>query len=323
MLLPQLVRRDDVSLVEVVTNTALSAANAVKKFGFARSSTDSGALFVADDIDALVIGTRHATHAELVCAALRAGKAVFVEKPLAITREALLEVLRTIEETGNDRLMVGFNRRFSPFLNQLKDEWGKRAGPHVIQYRVNAGPLERGSWYSQRATEGSRFVGEGGHFIDTASWWLEADPVQVVAAATFADQDNLTATLSYPDGSLASISYLTDGEPRLPKERIEIFGEGKAACFENFSEFVLWQSGRSTKKRVRSLDKGQKAELDAFISAVRTGNSMPIGVESLLATTSATMAAQESIAANGPIIVSAGLDSAVREIGSAVVARSI
>jgi predicted dehydrogenase len=147
--------------------------------------------------------------------------------------------------------------------------------------------------------------------------------VQVVAAATLGDQDNLTATLSYPDGSLASISYLTDGDPRLPKERIEIFGEGKAACFENFSEFVLWQSGRSTKKRVRSLDKGQKAELDAFISAVRTGNSMPIGVESLLATTSATMAAQESIAANGPIIVSAGLDSAVREIGSAVVARSI
>jgi predicted dehydrogenase len=198
MLLPHLTRRDDVALVEVVTNTALSAANAAKKFGFARSATDSAGLMAAADIDVLLIGTRHATHAELVCAALRAGKAVFVEKPLAITREGLSKVLRAINETGNDRLMVGFNRRFSPLLNQLKDEWGKRVGPHVIQYRINAGPLEKGSWYSQSATEGSRFVGEGGHFIDTVSWWLEGDPLQVAAAATAGDQDNLVATLNFP-----------------------------------------------------------------------------------------------------------------------------
>jgi predicted dehydrogenase len=191
----------------------------------------------------------------------------------------------------------------------------------VIQYRINAGSLEKGSWYSQTATEGSRFVGEGGHFIDTVNWWLEADPLQVVAAATVGDQDNLIATLSYPDGSLATISYMTDGDPRLAKERIEIFGEGKVACFENFSEFVLWQNGRSTKKRVRSLDKGQKAELEAFISAVKTGASMPIKLESLLATTSATLAVQESIAANKPVILRADLKFAVeREIGNAAAA---
>jgi predicted dehydrogenase/threonine dehydrogenase-like Zn-dependent dehydrogenase len=323
MLLPHLNRRDDVALVEVVTNTALSAANAAKKFGFARSATDSTGLMAAADIDALLIGTRHATHAELVCAALLAGKAVFVEKPLAITREGLSQVLRTIDETGNDRLMVGFNRRFSPLLEQLKSEWGRRVGPHVIQYRINAGPLEKGSWYSQTATEGSRFVGEGGHFVDTVSWWLEDDPLQVAAAATAGDQDNLVATLNFPDGSLASISYLTDGDPRLPKERIEIFGEGKVACFENFSEFVLWQNGRSTTKRVRSLDKGQQGELDAFISAIRTGTSMPINLDSLLATTSATIAAQESIAANKPIILRADQKPAAeREIGSTVVAET-
>jgi hypothetical protein len=116
---------------------------------------------------------------------------------------------------------------------------------------------------------------------------------------------------------------LTDGDQRLPKERIEIFGEGKVACFENFSEFVLWQNGRSTRKRVRSLDKGQKGELDAFISAVRTGASMPIKLESLLATTSATIAAQESIAANKPIILGADPKPVTeREIGSTVVAET-
>jgi predicted dehydrogenase len=218
--------------------------------------------------------------------------------------------------------MVGFNRRFSPLLNQMKAEWGKRVGPHVIQYRINAGPLEKGSWYLQTTTDGSRFVGEGGHFIDTASWWLEADPLQVSAAATVDDQDNLSATLSYPDGSLATISYLTDGDIRVPKERIEIFGEGKSVCFDNFSQFVLWQRGSSTTKRLRTLDKGQKAELDAFISAVKTGNRMPISIESLLATTSATIAVQESIIANLPIALGNGLSSAsVREVGSSVAAE--
>ncbi|MCC6948873.1 MAG: bi-domain-containing oxidoreductase [Bradyrhizobiaceae bacterium] len=317
MLLPHLVRRNDVALMEVVTNTALSAANAVRKFGFARSATDSTGLMTADDIDALLIGTRHATHAELVCAALRAGKAVFVEKPLAITRESLSQIVRTIEETGNDRLMVGFNRRFSPLLSQLKQEWERRIGPHMIHYRINAGPLEKGSWYLQSSTEGSRFVGEGGHFIDTVSWWLEADPLQVTAAATVGDQDNLSAIFRYPDGSLATISYLTDGDARLPKERIEIFGEGKVACFDNFSQFVLWQNGRSMTRRARTLDKGQQGELDAFISAVKGGDRMPVNVESLLTTTAATIAVQESVAANMPISLASAGHAGAREFKAA------
>jgi len=317
MLLPHLAADPDVTLVEVVTNTSLSSANAVKKFGFARSSTEWKELLLADDIDAVLVGTRHATHAQLVCAALRAGKAVFVEKPLAISRESLLEIMRTIEKTGNDRLMVGFNRRFSPLLTQLKIEWGKHVGRHVIHYRINAGPLDKGSWYLQSSTEGSRFAGEGGHFIDTVSWWLGADPVQVAAAATIGDSDNLCATLTYPDGSLATISYLTEGTAQFPKERIEIFGEGKVACFENFNRFELWQTAHSTTRRGRGADKGQKAELRAFVSAVKTGSVMPIDLGSLLATTGATLAAQESVSKNVPIALDWYLSSHETEIGAA------
>ena len=319
MLLPHLAASRDVALVEVVTNTSLSAANAVKKFGFARSATDSFDLLAANDIDALLICTRHATHAELVCAALRTGKAVFVEKPLAITRESLAEIIRTIEETGNDRLMIGFNRRFSPLLVQMKSEWGKRVGCHAIHYRINAGPIDKGSWYLQTATEGSRFVGEGGHFIDTLNWWFGANPVQLTAVATIGNPDNLSTTLSYPDGSIATISYLTDGDIRVPKERIEIFGEGRVACFDNFSKFELWQQGRSTEKSARSVDKGQKAELEAFVSAVKSGTPMPISIDSLLVTTLATMAVQESIAVNAPIILDANLwlaDASGSKIGT-------
>ena len=302
MLLPHLVADPDVELIEVVTNTALSAANAAKKFGFLRSATDQTELLAAGDIDVILIATRHASHAALVCAALRAGKAVFVEKPLAITRESLAEVVRTVEETGNDRLMVGLNRRFSPLLSRLKREWGKRTGRHTLQYRVNAGSLEKGSWYLQ-ADEGSRFAGEGAHFIDTVSWWLGADPTQIVAAATFGNPDNLTATLLYPDGSLATISYLTEGDPNAPKERIEIFGDGKVACFDNFQRFELWSGGRATRRRVWRLDKGQKAELKAFIAATKTGGNMPINFSSLATTTAVTLAAQESISANRPIAI--------------------
>jgi predicted dehydrogenase len=291
-----------------VTNTALSAANAAKKFGFARSATESAGLLAAEDIDAVLIGTRHATHAELVCAALRADKAVFVEKPLAITREQLARIVRTIEETGNDRLMVGFNRRFSPLLEQMKAEWGTRLGPHSIHYRINAGPLEKGSWYLQSATEGTRFAGEGGHFIDTVSWWLEADPVQITAAATTGDKDNLSAIVNYADGSVATISYLTDGDPRVPKEHIEIFGEAKVAFFDNFSQFTLWQNGRSNTQRSRTLDKGQSAELDAFVTALKRAGRMPIGLRSLLLTTQATLGAQESMVANAPVSLAANAE---------------
>jgi predicted dehydrogenase len=275
-------------------------------------------MLAADDIDAVVIATRHASHAQLVCAALRAGKPVFVEKPLAITRESLAEIVRAVEEVGNDRLMVGFNRRFSPILTRMKEEWGAHVARQIIQYRVNAGPLEKGSWYSQTASEGSRFVGEGGHFIDTVSWWLGMDPLQISAAATNGDQDNLVATISYPDGSIATIVYSTEGDPRVGKERIEVLGDHKIALLDNFGRFELWRGGRSTTWRDRSIDKGQKGQLKAFVAALKLGQPMPVSFASLLATTLATLAVQESIATNGPIALDQNFQWHVSSLDSAM-----
>jgi predicted dehydrogenase/threonine dehydrogenase-like Zn-dependent dehydrogenase len=307
MLLPQLAADAEVSLIEVVTNTALSSANAARKFGFARASTDVAALFGAEDIDAVLIATRHASHSALVCAAIRAGKAVFVEKPLAISREGLSDIIRTVGTTGTDRVMVGFGRRFAPLSTRLKGEWGRRAGPHIVNYRINAGPLEDGSWYSRTDTEGSRAIGEAGHFIDTVSWWLDADPVEVFAVATPGNPDNLCATLRYPDGSLATIGYLTEGDPRFPKEALEIFGDAKAASFDNFCRFELWSRGRRTRRR-GWLDKGQRNLLTSFTAAVRTGAPMPIAFGSLVATTAATLALQESAGTKKPVSIADYLD---------------
>jgi len=193
--------------------------------------------------------------------------------------------------------MVGFNRRFSQLLNNLKDAWGPRSGPVTLRYTVNAGQLEKGSWYARTDSEGPRFIGEGCHFIDTISWWLGEDPIQIFAAATPQDPDNLLVTMIYADGSIGEISYLTGGDSRYPKEVLEVFGDGKVARLHNFERAELWRGGkRRSFRSARGIDKGQKEELGAFIGAVKEGGAMPIPRDSIIATTACTFAAVRSSA---------------------------
>lgn len=303
MLLPHLAQRDSVALSAVVTTTALSAANAKRKFGFAEATTDLDTVLGDKSIDAVFVVTRHSSHAELTRRALLAGKAVFVEKPLALTEDDLAGVLAAVEESGNDRLQVGFNRRFAPLLREARQRFGARSGPASLRYLVNAGRLEHGSWYLRQGTEGSRFAGEGGHFIDTASWLLGADPVSVYAVATSGNQD-LQAVLRYPDGSTATISYVTTGPASLPKETLDLVADGKALRLDDFVRAAVydgrhkrWVGSRLPKAR----DKGQNAELAAFVKAVRTGGPMPVPLESLVTTTTATLAVQAGLAAGAPV----------------------
>ncbi|MGW7088273.1 bi-domain-containing oxidoreductase [Streptomyces sp. NPDC054871] len=303
MLLPHLAQRDGVELSTVVTTTALSAANAQRKFGFADATTDLDAVLGDKSIDAVFVVTRHSSHAELTRRALLAGKAVFVEKPLALTEDDLAGVLAAVEESGNDRLQVGFNRRFAPLLQEARKRFGTRSGPANLRYLVNAGRLQHGSWYLQQGTEGSRFAGEGGHFIDTASWLLDADPESVYAVAASGNED-LQVVLRYPDGSTATISYVTTGPAGFPKETLDLVADGRALRLDDFVRASVydgrgkrWVSSRLPKAR----DKGQHAELAAFIKAVRSGGPMPVPLESLVATTAATLAVRTGLAGGVPV----------------------
>ncbi|MEU2155860.1 bi-domain-containing oxidoreductase [Streptomyces sp. NPDC019396] len=301
MLLPHLAQRDGVELSTVVTTTALSAANAKRKFGFAEATTDLDAVLGDKSIDAVFVVTRHSSHAELTRRALLAGKTVFVEKPLALTGDELSGVLAAVEESGNDRLQVGFNRRFAPLLREARRRFGARTGPASIRYLVNAGRLQHGSWYLQQGTEGSRFAGEGGHFIDTASWLLEADPVSVYAIATPGNED-LQVVLRYPDGSTATVSYVTTGPAGFPKETLDLVADGRALRLDDFVRASVYGRKRWVSSRLpKARDKGQSAELAAFVKAVRTGGPMPVPLESLVATTSATLAVQASLVAGAPV----------------------
>ncbi|MFC8421231.1 bi-domain-containing oxidoreductase [Streptomyces sp. NPDC057236] len=306
MLLPHLARRDGVELSTVVTTTALSGANAQRKFGFTAATTDLDAVLGDESVDAVFVVTRHSSHAELTRKALLAGKAVFVEKPLALTEDELAGVLAAVEESGNDRLQVGFNRRFAPLLQEARKRFGARTGPASLRYLVNAGRLDHGSWYLRQDTEGSRFAGEGGHFIDTASWLLEADPVSVYAVAPSGNED-LQVVLRYPDGSTATISYVTTGSSGFPKETLDLIADGKVLRLDDFVRAsVFADSGAGRKRWVSSRlpkarDKGQNAELAAFVKAVRTGGPMPVPLESLVATTAATLAVQAGLAGGAPV----------------------
>ncbi len=295
MLLPHLSGRQDVQLAQVATKRSLSAVNAQRKFGFSATCTDPEAVLQDDTLDAVFIVTRHSSHADLVCRALEANKAVFVEKPLALTDEQLDRVLQTVDATGNDRLMVGFNRRFAPMLAEMRSRFGSTSEATVARYLVNAGSLAADSWYGNEGLEGSRFVGEGGHFIDTLSWWIGADPTEVTGMAG-RDSRDLHVVLRYANGSLATVTYVTTGHTRFPKETFEASSGGRSARLDNFKRGTVWAGRRRRSSRAFGApDKGQRAEIEAFLKAVRTGDPMPISLSSLAATTRATLAATASL----------------------------
>ncbi|HEY6798032.1 MAG TPA: bi-domain-containing oxidoreductase, partial [Kineosporiaceae bacterium] len=301
MLLPHLQGDPGVELVSVATTTSLSGVNAQRKFGFAAATTDADTVLDDDSLDAVVVVTRHHSHARFVCQALERGRAVFVEKPLAVTDAQLEEILDTVHRTGNGRLMVGFNRRFAPLFTELRERLGPLHGPVQARYLVNAGRLGQGSWYLNAEQEGSRFVGEGGHFIDTVSALLGQAPDEVYAAG--AQGGALHATLRYPDGSSAVISYLTDGSPRFPKETLDVTAAGRTGRLDNFQRVTVWPAhGRAVGKRsLTGLDKGQREQLRRFVGAVRTGGPMPIPLDLLVATTRATLAVETSLATRQPV----------------------
>jgi predicted dehydrogenase/threonine dehydrogenase-like Zn-dependent dehydrogenase len=291
MLLPHLTKEPGVELAKVATRRSLSAVNAQRKFGFESTSTDADHIICDDTINIAFIVTRHSTHADLACRALEAGKSVFVEKPLALTLEQLDRIIATVQTTGNDRIMVGFNRRFAPILTEMRSRFGPTSEPTNARYLINAGRLAANSWYRDVSLEGSRFVGEGGHFVDTMSWWIGSDPAEVISLPA-ANPEEVQMSLRYENGSLGTITYVTNAHRRFPKETFEASSGGRTARLDNFRRATAWTGGRRrTRRQLGAVDKGQAAEIKAFLESVRTGSPMPISFDSLIATTRATLAA--------------------------------
>jgi len=299
-LLPRLAGIPDASLAHVATTRSLSAANAQRRFGFTTASTEASAVLADESLDAIFIVTRHHTHADLVCRALRTGKAVFVEKPLALTSEEVDRIVEVVAETGNDRLMVGFNRRFAPLFTEMKSQFGPVSAKSVTRYLVSAGPLAADSWYGNEALEGSRFTGEGGHFIDTLTWWVGSLPEEVYAVSGPA-KDDVQVSVRFENGASGVITYATTGNVRFPKETFDAAADGSSARLDNFRKAMTWTGrGHRTIRARGGQDKGQGSQLAQFVEAVKSGSAMPIPFNDLVAVTKATIAVRESLSSRRP-----------------------
>jgi len=304
VLLPELKKKsDDVSLVGVCTASGMNASETARKEGFLYGGTDREKVFRDERIDSVFVTTPHNSHVPLVCEALQAGKHVFVEKPLAINREQLdqfSEVWNSLNSQGSGSIaMVGFNRRFSPHAVLLKDYFSSRRTPLVINYRVNAGMIPIDHWTQNLEVGGGRIVGEVCHFIDMASSVVGCDVTEVQACCVVTDnqtevaEDSVSINLKYRDGSLATIFYVAYGSPEVSKERCELFASESVAVLDDFRQTRCY--GKLGKRKLKSKQsKGFTEEIQAFLEGIRSGR-MPISMESLVNTTLATFAVQESL----------------------------
>lgn len=301
-LLPAIKKVDGIDLVGIASASGLHARHAAKKFGFAFAASSEEEILNDPHINTVAILTRHNTHAELVIKALRAGKHVFVEKPLAINSDQLSEVSNQLMGTENGLLSVGFNRRFAPLAGQLATFLGDRKEAMYAHYRVNAGYLPLNHWTQDPEVGGGRIIGEGCHFVDFITFLVGQAPVSVCATALPDGgkyrEDNVSMTFTFPDGSVGVVDYLANGDKSFPKERVEVFCGGKIAVLDDFRSLEMVHDGkRKTMKQTQ--DKGWRDEWVVFSKAIREGGQPPIPYGQLVGVTKATFAAVDSLRNSG------------------------
>lgn len=280
------------SLKSVVSSTGVSSVHAGRKFGFQEATTESETILADPEINAIVISTRHDSHASLALRAGQAGKHVFVEKPLALVHSDLdaIEAEFAAGAAGEAPriLMVGFNRRFAPHVRKIKSLLAGVAQPKVFVMTVNAGAIPLEHWTQNPEVGGGRIIGEGCHFVDLLRHLADA-PITKHQAVSVAGNsasrphdDKAIITLGFADGSIGTILYLANGHKSFPKERLEIFAAGRILQLDNFRRLTGYGWPGFTQQKLWRQDKGQKACAAAFVEAVRKGGESPIPVSELI-----------------------------------------
>jgi predicted dehydrogenase/threonine dehydrogenase-like Zn-dependent dehydrogenase len=291
------------SLDTVVTSKGITAKNVAQKFAFNNASSDAKDILTNKEINTVFIATPHNSHASYVIESLKAGKNVFVEKPLAMNYEELDEV-KKVFESGKSQLMVGFNRRFSPVAVKIKEEFLNNGEPKVVNIRVNAGFIPKDHWTQNPNLGGGRIIGEMCHFIDLMQFFTDSKPVKVYADSiktnnqALTPEDNIAITVSFEDGSIGNLVYLGNGDKSLPKELVEVFSGGKVGRIHDFRKGEIHKGNKSVQLKLDG--KGHKQEVKAFISSLETGAGAPVTFESIYLTTLTTFKVLDSLSTGLP-----------------------
>jgi polar amino acid transport system substrate-binding protein len=324
-LLPNIPKNGYVNLKGVMTSSGTSSRSVAERFGFEFCTGDENGIIENPEINTVFITTRHDSHADYVFKALKAGKHVFVEKPLCLSLQQLDEIVLATDSHGQTQtlknhidnmpyavgfpnvstnqpiLMVGYNRRFSPFATTVKEKLS--LGPMAMTYRVNAGAIPKESWIQDTDLGGGRILGEVCHFVDFLTFLSGSLPVSVYADSMNDPEglnDTLTVSLKYENGSIGTISYFANGDKSLPKERVEVYAHGITAVIEDFKVLTIHCGGKKKAKNHLSQDKGQKNEVRAFLKAVKSGEVPPIPYDQLFSTSLVTFKTLESIHTGQP-----------------------
>src|SRR5713226_9187095 len=307
MLLPHF-KSAGAELQSIATASGVTARAVAEKFGFRFCVSGADEVLADEDVNLIVIATRHDTPAELARLALERGRHVFVEKPLALNDNELDSVIAAAAQSKGE-LIVGYNRRFSHLARAAKEFFTDRQAPLSINYRVNAGRIPPGHWAQDAREGGGRIIGAVCHFIDFMHFMTGSLTTRVYAESIVSrnqeitNEDSVFITLRFADGSNGSIAYVAEGDKALPKERIEIFGAGKSFVIDDFRSCIAYQDGREKKTKLRAQDKGQEAEVSAVCAVVLEGRPAPIALDDLATATRATFRIRDSLRTSLPVEV--------------------
>lgn len=299
VLLPAIQAQSGLNPVVLCSAGGTSATYTGKKRAFERVTTDEESLLADPAVQAVFVVTQPYQHATHVGQALRAGKHVFVEKPLALTMDELDGVEREIRD--GLLLMVGFNRRFSPAAQRVREAFAGTAGPLTCSVRFNAGAIPADHWVQDPAVSGGRIISEACHGIDLATYLVGSPPVRVFAesiggeGAPAITDDQCFITLRHANGSISSVAFLAGGDKAFAKERVEVIGAGRVAVIHDFSRTETVIGGKTSIKKLLQQDKGHRAEIAAFASAIRDGGPPPIAWSELRAVSAASILAVQSL----------------------------
>lgn len=277
----------------------LSASQLAKKYHYQFACTDEQEILVNKDINTVVILTRHNDHARQTIESLKSNKHVYCEKPLALTIDELRQIKKTYKE-NESKLMVGFNRRFSSFIQKTKKYVDNINEPKVLHYRVNAGFIPSNHWIHDLEVGGGRIIGEGCHFIDLCIFLVGSSlkSIQSVGVPNLGKYHNdvVVITLIFDDGSIATIEYLANGDKLVEKETLEIFAGGSVVQLIDFKKLAFISNGRKETHNLQmSQDKGHKNAFQAFVRSIKSGSEEPISFDEMLISSLATIAAYESL----------------------------
>lgn len=300
-LLPNLPSVNQAGRISVMTNSGTTSKRVAEKFHFANCTSNEMDILGNRDINTLFIATRHDTHAHYVIEGLKAGKNVYVEKPLCLTLEELIEIEGLCKEK-NCGVMIGFNRRFSPFARLLKKELG--SGKMSMLYRINAGYIPADTWGQDMKIGGGRIIGEVCHFIDLMTFMCGSLPRKVSASALPDAQglnDTVNIIIDFENGSTGVVAYYANGSKALAKEYFEVYSAGTTGIIYDFKKCEIYGK-RVRKETLSSQDKGQKEMLDSFFQSLKEGN-LPINMSEIFSVTKATFAALKSIQESGAPIL--------------------